>query len=55
VQAAIDWFDPTDFAKMDEQAKAQECSASGQLHNNTGSPKPEYLGKPVPLLATKLK
>jgi len=47
VQAVIDWFGPTDFSKMDEQAKAQGCSAQEQSHNAADSPESEYLGKPV--------
>lgn len=48
VAAVIDWFGPTDFAKMDAQAKEQGCSAAEQSHNNADSPESLYLGKPVP-------
>lgn len=47
VQAVIDWSGPTDFSKMDEQAKAQGCSTREQSHNAADSPESEYLGKPV--------
>ena len=48
VQAVINWFGPNDFAVMDEQAKAQGCSASDQTHSAADSPESKYLGAPVP-------
>ncbi len=48
VQAAIDWFGPTDFTQMDAQAKAQGCSASDQTHSAADSPESKYLGAAVP-------
>jgi acetyl esterase/lipase len=53
VQGVIDWFGPTDFLLMDEQAKAQGCPAD---HGKAGSPESAYLGAPVatvPALARK--
>lgn len=47
VQAVVDWFGPTDFGKMDEQAKAQGCSASDQTHSSAGSFESAYLDAPV--------
>ena len=44
VQAVINWFGPNDFAVMDEQAKAQGCSASDQTHSAADSPESKYLG-----------
>ncbi len=48
VQAVINWFGPNDFAVLDEQAKAQGCSASDQTHSAADSPESKYLGAPVP-------
>jgi acetyl esterase/lipase len=47
VQAVIDWFGPTDFAKMDEQAREQGCLESAQRHGEFHSPESRYLGAPL--------
>lgn len=44
VQAVIDWFGPSDFSRMDAQAKAQACPASSQLHGKANSPESAYIG-----------
>jgi acetyl esterase/lipase len=48
VQAVINWFGPNDFRQMDDQAKAQGCSASDQTHNKADSFESLYLGAAVP-------
>jgi acetyl esterase/lipase len=47
VQAVIDWFGPTDFGQMDEQAKAQGCGTSDQTHSAASSFESLYLGATV--------
>lgn len=47
VQAVIDWFGPTDFATMDEQAREQGCLESAQRHGEFHSPESRYLGAPL--------
>lgn len=47
VQAVINWFGPTDFSKMDEQAKAQGCGSSDQTHNAANSFESAFLGAAV--------
>jgi len=42
VQAAVDWFGPTDFSKMDEQI-AESGLGSGD-HNKEYSPESKYMG-----------
>lgn len=45
VQAAVDWFGPTDFLKMDEQARE---NGYGQTdHGEAGSPESRYLGTKI--------
>lgn len=44
VQGVVDWFGPTDFLLMDEQATAQGCPAD---HGAADSPESKYLGKPI--------
>ena len=44
VQAVIDWFGPTDFAKMDAQAAEQGCPESARRHGEADSPEAMYLG-----------
>jgi acetyl esterase/lipase len=48
VQAVINWFGPSDFTVMDEQAKAQGCGSSDQTHNAADSFESKYLGAAVP-------
>jgi acetyl esterase/lipase len=42
VQAAVDWFGPTDFLKMDEQLEENGYGPSG--HGEADSPESRYLG-----------
>jgi len=42
VQAAVDWFGPTDFLKMDEQLRESGFGPSG--HGDADSPESRYLG-----------
>ena len=44
VMGVIDWFGPTDFLKMDMQAKLQGCDKSSQSHGRVESPESKYLG-----------
>lgn len=44
VQGVIDWFGPTDFARMDAEAKEQGCAADAQAHGRADSPEALYLG-----------
>ena len=43
----IDAAGPTEFAVMDEQARAQGCAASDQTHNSADLNESLYLGAPV--------
>jgi ribose transport system permease protein len=45
VKTAIDWFGPTDFAVMDEEAKANGVSFTD--HNEPYSAESSYIGKPL--------
>jgi acetyl esterase/lipase len=47
VQAVINHYGPTDFLQMDAQAKAQNCSASDQKHNDAGSFESAYIGAEI--------
>jgi acetyl esterase/lipase len=44
IQAAIDWFGPTDFLQMDNQVIAQGCSAGNANHNQANSPESQLMG-----------
>jgi acetyl esterase/lipase len=44
VQAVVDWFGPTDFLKMDEQAKESKVN-NPQIHSVPDSPESELIGK----------
>jgi acetyl esterase/lipase len=44
VQAVVDWFGPTDFLKMDEQAKESKV-ANPQVHSVPNSPESQLIGK----------
>ena len=48
VACAVDWFGPTDFAKMDEQARENGVSMAD--HNEPHSPESQYAGGPLPEL-----
>lgn len=45
IKAAIDWFGPTDFARMDEQALANGVSFTD--HGEDYSAESNYMGKPL--------
>ena len=45
VQAAVDWFGPTDFKAMDDQARANGFSLAN--HDPADSPESLFLGTPV--------
>ncbi len=45
VQAAVDWFGPTDFLQMDAQSVMQGCGAGG--HNLANSPESMLMGYPI--------
>jgi acetyl esterase/lipase len=44
VQAAVDWFGPTDFSQMDAQVIAQGCGTGSATHNLPSSPESLLLG-----------
>ena len=44
IQAVVDWFGPTDFLKMDEQAKESKV-ANPQVHSIPDSPESQLIGK----------
>lgn len=46
VACAVDWFGPTDFARMDEQARGNGFSLAD--HNEAHSPESQYIGMPLP-------
>ena len=48
VACAVDWFGPTDFVKMDEQARANGVSIAD--HEQPHSPESQYAGGPLPEL-----
>ena len=47
VACAIDWFGPTDFSMMDEQARANGISLAD--HDMPHSPESQYIGAPLPV------
>jgi acetyl esterase/lipase len=53
VQAAVDWFGPTDFLKMDEQLTK---SGLGQPdHSQADSPESRYLGAPLEQIPERVR
>jgi acetyl esterase/lipase len=44
IQAAVDWFGPTDFLQMDAQTIAQGCGASAAIHNAANSFESNLMG-----------
>lgn len=46
VQAAVDWFGPTDFLKMDEQLAESGLQGPG-AHSEASSPESRYLGAKI--------
>ena len=55
VQAVIDQYGPTDFLQMDDQAKAQGCSASDQTHNDASSFESAYIGAAIQTVPDQVK
>ena len=55
VQAVVSWFGPSDFATMDEQAKAAGCDASAQQHHREDSPESRWLGAAVAAAPDQLR
>jgi acetyl esterase/lipase len=53
VQAAVDWFGPTDFLKMDEQL-AESGLGPGD-HSEAGSPESRYLGAKITEIPEKVR
>jgi len=53
VQAAVDWFGPTDFLKMDEQL-AESGLGPGD-HNEADSPESRYLGAKITEIPEKVR
>jgi len=52
VIAVIDWFGPSDFSQMDNQARQQGCTPD---HDAADSPESKYLGAPVPTVPDKVR
>jgi len=52
IQAAVDQFGPTDFKKMDQQAR--ENGISFVNHDHPSSAESEYLGVPIPMANSEL-
>jgi acetyl esterase/lipase len=44
IQAAVDWFGPTDFLQMDAQTIAQGCGINNATHNLASSPESSLMG-----------
>jgi acetyl esterase/lipase len=53
VQAAVDWFGPTDFLKMDEQLA--EGGLGPRDHNKADSPESRYLGARITEIPEKVR
>jgi len=53
VQAAVDWFGPTDFLEMDEQLE-ENGYGPGQ-HKDADSPESRYLGAPIAEVPAKVE
>ncbi len=47
IQAAIDWFGPTDLLQMDAQTIAQGCGQNAATHNGASSPESSLMGFPI--------
>ena len=54
VQAAVDWFGPTDFLKMDEQLAESGLVGPGH-HNEADSPESKYLGAKITEIPEKVR
>lgn len=44
IQAVVDWYGPTDFLRMDEQAEAIGCGGAAMRHSTPGSPESRLIG-----------
>lgn len=53
VQAAVDWFGPTDFLEMDEQL--EENGYGPGRHKDADSPESRYLGAPIAEVPAKVE
>jgi acetyl esterase/lipase len=53
VQAAVDWFGPTDFLKMDDQLA--ESGLSPRDHNSADSPESRYMGARITEIPEKVQ
>ncbi len=53
VQAAVDWFGPTDFLEMDEQL--EESGYGPANHNDADSPESRYLGAKISEVPAKVE
>jgi len=53
VQAAVDWYGPTDFLKMDEQLAENGLGPCD--HNEANSPESRYLGAKITEVPSKVK
>ncbi|MBE0685874.1 MAG: alpha/beta hydrolase [Anaerolineaceae bacterium] len=53
VQAAVDWFGPTDFLKMDEQARENGFGLTD--HGEADSPESRYLGAKISEIPLKVE
>jgi acetyl esterase/lipase len=53
VQAAVEWFGPTDFLKMDEQAKENGFGLTN--HGDADSPESRYLGAKISEIPLKVE
>jgi acetyl esterase/lipase len=47
IQAAVDWFGPTDLLQMDAQTLAQGCNPANATHNGPNSPESSLMGYPI--------
>lgn len=52
VVAVIDWFGPSDFSQMDNQARQQGCTPD---HDMADSPESKYLGAPIKTVPDKVR
>lgn len=52
VQACVDWFDPTDFLRMDEQLEQMGLGPCD--HNDTDSPESSFMGGDITTLGAEV-
>jgi acetyl esterase/lipase len=56
VQAVVDWYGPTDFLTMDQQASAPGgCPGNPQVHAEASSPESSWLGSPLAEVASTVR